>query len=289
MEDIVIKTSETNKLLEKCRGEVDQSETATLKTCSDSEDQNDLEFGDDNSTEDDTDTEGLKTDCLEMLITLFNFTFILVLVILCGTILWGIIRRRELKSLDPVKDFAPISPNCNITEYVHESSRQLMCQDADSDHRYKCGCKDKYTYIFVAHQLTEIDSYYAGRDDDGYEFKSITRESYRKAHDCDSGDEEAILASPLFTPGESTTCYRPSTPGMKLGRFYNCGNDDCIKIFNPQDDIDEVSSSFYREPWVLICLGCSGFLLVVWPVLLCCVAVCDTALINVRRRRISTP
>ena len=82
-----------------------------------------------------------------------------------------IILTKEFNSLDPARDFTPISPNCTITEYIYEESSQITC----GKNCVKCGCKDKYSYIFAAPQLADIDSYYAGRNNDGYQFKSLLK------------------------------------------------------------------------------------------------------------------
>ena len=107
----------------------------------------------------------------------------------------------QFNSINPMKDFTPISPNCTITETIYEGLYQKRCS------KRKYGCKDKYSYTFAAPQLATIDSYfYAGRDDDGYQFKSVLEEKSRGTSDCDDGGEGVIKAL-LFTGEESTTCY----------------------------------------------------------------------------------
>ena len=96
----------------------------------------------------------------------------------------------------------------------------------------KCGCQDVYFYTFEATQLAEEDDFYAGRS--GYIFDSREHWIDREAQDCD----KSTRMDPLFDAGDVTECWRPAVPDEDLPKQYRCGNSDCIKVLDPQLDVD---------------------------------------------------
>jgi len=150
----------------------------------------------------------------------------------------GLLKQKEANDLDPGLDFTQISPDCNITEAVFVSSETRYCdrKQGSSNVRYECGCDDIYFYIISAPQLADINDFYIGRGDD-YKFDSMQQTIDRGNDSCSYG----TLSPPQWDAGEETACWMPSYPGEEIAKLYRCGNDECIKVFDPQNDADKAN------------------------------------------------
>jgi len=115
-----------------------------------------------------------------------------------------------------------------------------MCERGNNEGvQYPCGCDDFYFYIIHAPQLAEIDSFYEGTGDN-YNYNSLEVGIDREGGDtCDNGSD---IALPEWEAGDEVECWRPSSPSEGVRNVYRCGNDECIKIFDPQDDIDQADT-----------------------------------------------
>ncbi len=156
---------------------------------------------------------------------------------------------------------------CPVTDFAYTGRKQET-----GDKGKKTGCLDKYIYTFNADQLSSEDEFYGGRDN--YLFRSFEHFQRRECQDCNRCD----VLPPKFTAGEETECWRPAVPDIKspegqLNTWYRCGNDDCIKMFPPQDDEDRgrlISKSLWLAGVITLSVG--GPLLVICVIILifCC-------------------
>mmetsp|Transcript_4539 Transcript_4539/g.7323 ORF Transcript_4539/g.7323 Transcript_4539/m.7323 type:complete len:81 (-) Transcript_4539:240-482(-) len=46
----------------------------------------------------------------------------------------------------------------------------------------------------------------------------------------------------MFEVGTSYDCWKPTIPGP-FSDFYNCGNDDCMKLIDPQKEVDSAEGA----------------------------------------------
>lgn len=112
-------------------------------------------------------------------------------------------------------------------------------------------CSDSYIYIFEADPLD--GTYLDWGDNDGDEntdgeeekdipwlfagiFESKVHSSTRIEKDCIN-----TAPDPIYSIGDQVLCWRPRKACLENENClqkYNCGNDDCIKIFPPKDDIE---------------------------------------------------
>lgn len=173
----------------------------------------------------------------------YRFWFIIfaacaLVVIAIGSILLplGINQQKQVGSLDADSDFSVIEPDCNITEVIYEGYNQRRCsrKQGDSTVRYDCGCDDSYSYVISAPQLASIDEFYEGKET----FKSIKETIDRRKKSCLNSSP----AKSTFSVGNQTECWRPSSPTSEVHSYYRCGNEECIKMFSPQDDVDKANA-----------------------------------------------
>mmetsp|Transcript_79131 Transcript_79131/g.144329 ORF Transcript_79131/g.144329 Transcript_79131/m.144329 type:complete len:261 (+) Transcript_79131:74-856(+) len=128
---------------------------------------------------------------------------------------FGISKSIEIDKLVLEKDFE-LSPSvCNITELSHDQS--VQCNEDG-----RCRCKEKLDYKFTH----EGQEYQAKRYEKNCE-KRITES------DCD------CFWDSHWTIGEVVDCWMPKVE--QPSEHYECGNDACIKIFNPKKEIEEKS------------------------------------------------
>ena len=108
--------------------------------------------------------------------------------------------------------------------------------------------------------MAVIDSFYEGTGDN-YNYNSREVSIDREGVDsCDQGN----VAFPEWDAGDEVECWRPSSPSKGISKVYRCGNDECIKAFDPQDDIDRavtIAKTFWITGAAL--LGTSGILILI--------------------------
>jgi len=163
--------------------------------------------------------------------------------IIAGSVLvpFGLRDEKEALALDPEADFFLLDEPCSIDSHVYVESNQKRCceKSGDSTKCRDCGCEDVYYYVFDAMQLVDEEGYdYIGS---GYQSDFFTVDRlFTKS--CDNSSPKL----PPWEQGEQVQCWRPSQPGVALPRQYQCGNEDCIKIFDPQQDKDEAHANAVR-------------------------------------------
>jgi len=139
----------------------------------------------------------------------------------------GISDKASSKDLDASVDFAQLPFTCTITLAKFVKTKQLT-----GDKGKKTGCEDSYEYYFTAEGLANVDAAY-GDYDASYEFVSFEKVQRRDNNSCDRSDRLA----PLMEAGDIVDCWRPAMPGFVPSKWYRCGNDECIKVFSPFDDV----------------------------------------------------
>lgn len=168
-------------------------------------------------------------------------------------ILWTIILIEQLSKasgLDPLMDFTIISPDCNIIEAVFVETIQHKCIRKERDGveiKHNCGCDDVYFYIIHAPQLANLDPFYENIGmGDNYQYDSRKDVVKRGVQNCNDANQSL----PTWKEGDQTICWRPSVPGEEVSSAYRCGNDECIKVFSPMDDIPEEIDQVARGLWM---------------------------------------
>ena len=96
----------------------------------------------------------------------------------------------------------------------------------------KTGCEDVYQYWFTALNLQDEDPAYQNITNDT--FVSFDKHQKRDTNDC----SRSTRVDPLLEVNDEVDCWRPSQPGTDLNKWYRCGNEECIKVFPPADDVD---------------------------------------------------
>ena len=178
-------------------------------------------------------------------------------------------KQRIANSLDPVKQFYAIeSSNCIIVEVVHIVNRRQKRRRKDSrgciTSYTNIGCEDVYIYHLSLPQqhiegtgiLLEL-----GIESEIHVYQSIEHAIERGVRSCKDSDGPV---DPYFHVSKETQCWRPRPPPKsesesesesgsstltskskystqsKVPDAYNCGNDSCLKVFDPQNDADVV-------------------------------------------------
>ncbi len=175
----------------------------------------------------------------------------------------GVQKQKEANQLDPQTEFTLVEdPGCNITEVVFVKSNQEWCEKKINgrNQQVKCGCEDMYVYNFAAPQLVNVSSFYIDTGDN-YVYQSIEDFINGQRDDCNSGSR----ALPRYSLGEQTECWRPSEPGGEIPGSYRCGNEECIKLFDPVYDA-EAADIQAKELWIF------GTVLLSLTIPACCVA-----------------
>merc|ERR1712228_184655 len=79
-------------------------------------------------------------------------------------------------------------------------------------------------------------------------------------------------ARPKFREGDPVDCWMPNPPGETVASQYRCGNTDCVKMFDPQDDIDianDISKPFWISGTVTIIVS----IVILLISYLCCIRI----------------
>ena len=212
----------------------------------------------------------------------FAIALVLVFFTLASISLSSAIQKQLVaNSLDPAKQFSAIeSSNCIIVEVVHiVNGRQKQCRTNSESERLKnCGCEDVYIYHFIltgTQQYTSIVEVEIESEIINV-YQSIEHAIERGVRSCKDSD---VPVDPYFHVGQETQCWRPrpsksesesgsststsspesdySTKQSKLPEAYNCGNDSCLKVFDPQNDVNVV----YRDAkdlWMSVGIWCGA-------------------------------
>lgn len=155
--------------------------------------------------------------------------------------------------MDSSIDFTLLSEQCTL-----ETVTWIKQVQKTGDKGRHEGCDDIWELVFDASSLPEENSFYDGRDD--YSFKGIDLRISRDCKSCSRCDRKV----PDFFVGMEADCWRPTVPDVtteegELNEWYRCGNDDCVKILPPQDDIDRakgISGALFIAG--IVCLAVSA-------------------------------
>jgi hypothetical protein len=145
-----------------------------------------------------------------------------------------------------------------------EYSNPAILLSFSSNSSTVCGCEEVYFYLISAPQLVNVSDFYIGTGDNYvYVYQSIESVFNKNQNDCN--DNTGSFAAPTFSIGEQYQCWRPSNPGDELPGAYKCGNDECIKVFDPQNDADAAEVNA-KAMWI------SGAVLLGLILPMCCVS-----------------
>uniref|UniRef100_A0A7S4GLD3 Uncharacterized protein n=1 Tax=Oxyrrhis marina TaxID=2969 RepID=A0A7S4GLD3_OXYMA len=112
------------------------------------------------------------------------------------------------EDLNPRADFSKLPESCIIEDVIHAYREE--------EDGYGYHCYDDYSYIF-SYQGCQ----YRSRQNEALRYDGLCRESQPRI--------------PLFVVGEEVPCWQPNV--RPVAAQYNCGNDMCYKIFDPQNEV----------------------------------------------------
>ena len=148
------------------------------------------------------------------------------------------LNRKE--NLTPAEDFDFLGKVCQITSIAHEWRTYSVSNAGHISHNTELEetfCEDKWQATFMVPAST------------GMSEKSVTArweaEIRPGVDDCGEGADDEVGGS--FEIGEEVDCWKPADNGNKddVSELYRCGNDDCIKIFDPAEEIKTHSNAGY--------------------------------------------
>ena len=184
-------------------------------------------------------------------LALLIYVFFIPVFFIVGSIFlpFAIQKQRIANGVDPMKQFNVIDSNCIIVEVSHiVNGRQKRCETKDS--YTDCGCEDVYLYLFSlpqTQQHIESTNSIAGIEieSETHVYQSIEHAIERRGDTCRNSD---VPMDPNFDVGQETHCWRPAPRPLeseaetlsKLPDAYKCGNDLCLKVFDPQNDADVI-------------------------------------------------
>lgn len=149
--------------------------------------------------------------------TLLGISIFFLLMWIAGAVLlsFGVAFEHEARKFNPRTDFTPMG-KCTVISVKHVADQR---QD---NNPY---CVDVYTYSFRAA---------AGSD------TNLTSGADEKQHNKGTHCESSPQIAASFAVHQETACWQPAANEsvLKLGSFYKCGNADCIKILDPNDEFE---------------------------------------------------
>ena len=164
----------------------------------------------------------------------------------------GVNKANTNSAYDPVLDFNTIpyenATGCTITSISHVAEQR---QDKSPY------CVDVYTYSFV---------YYLG----GNNFVTYTSgtEEHKRTGPGKCDNSNSIMVASAYEVGATPTCYKPTTAALPIdasfAMFYNCGNDECMKVMNPSiawDSANQNADLFLILGGVFTAVGLTGLIL----------------------------
>ena len=186
---------------------------------------------------------------------------------------YAIQKQLIVNGVDPMKQFNVIESNCIIVEVVHiVNGRQKRCRTNSESERLKnCGCEDVYIYQFLLPQQHIEGTSIVDVESEIHVYQSIEHAIERGVRSCKDSD---VPVDPYFHVGQETQCWRPRPPKSesgsstsspesdystksKLPDAYNCGNESCLQVFDPQNDVNVV----YRDAkyaWIFMGIWCGA-------------------------------
>ena len=160
-------------------------------------------------------------------------------------------------SYDPALDFEAVEYDTTTGYGCTISSVEHVADQRQNQNPY---CVDVYTYTF---------NYLAGSDD-ALIYTSGAEEHKRTGPGkCDNDNSKLVV--PTYVVGATPTCYMPATSALPISAsftlFYNCGNDDCVKVENPSinwDSANQNADLFIILGGVFTAIGFTGLIIFVF-------------------------
>lgn len=126
---------------------------------------------------------------------------------------------------DPEADFEKLDEKCKVINFEENRYEEQTNNNNNNGGRSRSRtvCKAKFVYMFCG-----------PGDSDSAKCNYKSKESIKDVCDdfCDSCFNKV---DPDFEVNEETVCWKPATKDVP--ELYQCGNSECLKIFNPADDI----------------------------------------------------
>jgi hypothetical protein len=163
----------------------------------------------------------------------------------------------ELGLLDPAKDFSVAEP-CIIVNVTWLYANQTRKKVSNSLYG-TVACTDHFIYNFAL-----LDEFLNDQNHSEI-YQSDVFAVNRTEESCDGFSE---IAKTPYSLGAEVDCWIPTSEDLEKS-FYNCGNEDCIKVLDPQGALDsyyEIATSLVA--WVLPV----GIVAVLVGLLCCCYA-----------------
>jgi len=169
-------------------------------------------------------------------------------------------------ALDPLEDFVRITSSCRINEVVFVETKQKLCTTkiGGEEEDVECGCEDTYFFTFNAPELsnaTDMDSVNISNLD--YFYRSRNDVVDRGVENCLQGQR----VEPRWSEGSLTECWMPRAPDKNLTASYNCGNEECIKIFSPI--LDAIKENTFEKVSYILGIISLGLVVPVMTLVIC--------------------
>jgi len=161
------------------------------------------------------------------------------------------------EGLDPEADFEEIG-RCRIIGVEHWTDFEAPEDSGEAT------CTDVYRYEFLS---LEESSVHTSREERVVRFERRASE----VSGCSGSPKPG-----RFSEGEAVACWRPRA--LPVREEYRCGSEECVKIFDPQEDADEARA-------VAGAIAAAGWGCFVIAVVMCCTCVAGLACLSAYQSR----
>lgn len=143
----------------------------------------------------------------------------------------------EAKALEPEKDFQDLGLSCKTARIFEKSQNVEVCVDEgqDSCRRYETTCEDIYQLYITWEGDSNVSSEYFV--DEVY---AMRPGAYKVCSENAPKDLEWNIKN--WVVGQDLRCWKPTdeeTMAEDMHDAYHCPNDECLKINDPADDVDD--------------------------------------------------
>ena len=125
----------------------------------------------------------------------------------------------EAQALEPENEFISLGKVCYVKE--EQKSEEYYPPDGENSEYYI----DRYVYVFT---VNGSNTTYNSRE---WEYKRDHNEK-----------TEGPFEDAVFT-GEAYQCWKPLKDRASLPELYQCGNDECYKIYNPASEASDIEDT----------------------------------------------